>query len=77
MDVNPAIMAIETTMVVIFVINLVQVLLEMYVEMGLPYVNCDRSGEYELYEGAIKIACENLQSFSLNNIRETRWSCMC
>jgi hypothetical protein len=76
MAVSPAIMAIETTMVVIFAINFTQALLETFVGSGSPFVNCDRSGEYEPYEEAVKITCENLQSFSLNNIPETRGSCM-
>jgi hypothetical protein len=69
-------MAIETTMVVIFAINSTHALLETFVGSGSTFANCDRSGEYEPYEEAVKITCENLQSFSLNNIPETRGSCM-
>jgi hypothetical protein len=73
--VSPAIIAIETTMVVIFVIKLFQVLLKTSVGCVSPVCQIDCSGEYEPYEEAVKIPCENLQSFSLNNILETRRRC--
>jgi hypothetical protein len=64
-------MAIETKMVANFAINFVRILPDPYVGAWLTLLHRNLRRWYEPCEGLVHIACENLQSFSLNNISET------
>jgi hypothetical protein len=68
-------MAIETKMVANFAINFVRILLEPYVGAWPALVHRNLRRWYEPCEGLVHITCENLQSFSLNNISETLVQC--